>query len=102
MIDLCLDLKKETERKFNKILGQYSNKEIFAQNVIEYEISELKKGIINMQIDLRQYENKYNLSSEGFSKKFESGELGDDEDYIIWAGIYEMFKNNKKRLLELE
>ena len=50
MIDLCLDLEKETEKKFNKILDQYANKEIFAQNIIEYEISELKKGIINMQL----------------------------------------------------
>ena len=102
MIDLCLDLEKETEKKFNKILDQYANKEIFAQNIIEYEISELKKGIINMQIDLRKYENKYDLTSENFFKKFESDELGDDEDYIIWAGIYEMFNNNNKRLQELE
>ncbi len=102
MMELSFDLKEEIEIKLKKIFDLYSDKEIFAKNIIEYEISELKKSIINIQIDLNHFENKYNLLTIDFYKKFESGELDDIEDYIIWAGIYEMLIQNNKRLAELE
>jgi len=102
MLEFTLDLEEETKNKFKKILDQYSNKEIFAKNIIEYETAQLKKGIINIQLDLKSFEKKYGLSSKDFYQKFKSGEFGDDEDYIIWAGIYEMLGQNQKRLAELE
>jgi len=102
MLEFALDLQEETKRKFKKILDQYSDKEIFAKNIIEYETSQLKKGIINIQIDLKNFEKKYEMTSKDFYQKFKSGEFGDDEDFIIWAGIYEMLGQNQKRLAELE
>ena len=78
-------------------LDQYSDKEVFAKNIVEYETAQLKKGIINIQLDLKSFEKKYGLSSKNFYQKFKSGEFSDDEDYIIWAGIYEMLNQNKKR-----
>ena len=102
MINLNLDLKKETEVKLKKILAQYSDIEDFARNIIEYETSELKRAIINLQIDLKIFEKKYNLLSDEFFQKFESGELGDKEDFIVWAGLYEMLTRNMKKLAELE
>ncbi len=102
MFEFALDLKDETKAKLKKILDRYSDKEVFAKNIIEYETSQLKKGIINIQFDLKNFEKKYGLSSNDFYQKFKSGEFGDDEDYIIWAGIYEMLIHNKGRLAELE
>jgi len=84
-----------------KILKQYKDKELFAQSIIEYQNAELKKGIINIQIDLMNYEEKYKMTTEEFYQKFESGEFGDSEDYVVWAGIYEMLLLNKRRLREL-
>lgn len=102
MLEFALDLEEETKNKLKKILDQYSDKEIFAKNIIEYETSQLKKGIINIQLDLKSFEKRYGLSSKDFYQKFKSGEFGDDEDYIIWAGIYELLDQNQKRLAELE
>lgn len=102
MMELNLDLKDETKEKLKKILDQYSDKEVFAKNIIEYETSQLKKGIINIQLDLKSFEKKHGLSSKDFYQKFKSGNFGDDEDYIVWAGIYEMLDHNQKRLAELE
>jgi len=101
-MEFTLDLKNETKEKLKKILDQYSDKEVFTKNIIEYETSQLKKGIINIQLDLKTFEKKYGLSSKEFYQKFTSGEFGDDEDYIIWAGIYEMLGQNQKRLTDLE
>ncbi len=102
MIELSLNLNEETEEKLKKILAQYSNRELFAKNIIKYETSELKKSIINLKIDLKNFENKYKLSTEEFTQKFEMGKLGDDEDFIIWAGLYDMLTQNLKKLTELE
>ena len=102
MLEFTLDLAEDTKNKFKKILDQYSDKEIFGKNIIEYETAQLKKGIINIQLDLKSFEKKYGLSSKDFYQKFKSGEFGDNEDYIIWAGIYEMLNQNKKRLAEIK
>ena len=41
------------------------------------------------------------MSSEEFYQKFEQGLTGDNEDFIVWSGIYEMFYENEKKLSEL-
>lgn len=101
MLELNLDLTQKTENKLRMIFEQYPDKELFAQNIIDYEAFELKKGIINMQIELKNFEDKYDMSTKYFYQKFESGLLGDDKDYMIWAGTYEMLLGNRERLEEL-
>lgn len=51
---------------------------------------------------MKKFEQKYRLSTEEFYRKFKSGELGDDEDFILWSGIYEMQQESNRRLAELE
>jgi hypothetical protein len=46
----------------------------------------------DIQRKLDQYEEKYDLSSQDFYPQFLSGTLGDAEDYVEWAGFYEMLQ----------
>ena len=39
---------------------------------------------------LHDYESKYSMKSEEFYAKYNRGELGDDRDYIRWAGYFVM------------
>ncbi|MEM6837269.1 MAG: hypothetical protein AAF609_10460 [Cyanobacteria bacterium P01_C01_bin.120] len=41
---------------------------------------------------LHQYEQRYGLNSDDFYAQFMNGSLGDAEDYIEWAGFYEMLQ----------
>ncbi len=102
MLNLSFKLQPETEQKFTRIMEQYSDKEEFFQDIIRYQVDELKNSIHNIEIDLRELEQKYSLSSEEFYRKFTNGELGDEEEYILWSGIYEMQLENKKKLTELK
>lgn len=102
MLNLNLELQPETEKRLKQIFEQCEDKEVFAQNIITYQISEIKKAIINIELDLKEFEEKYQLSSEEFYQKFNNGEVGDDEDLMIWLGIYEMLIENKKKLNILE
>jgi hypothetical protein len=54
-----------------------------------------------MQIDLYDFEKKYDMSSAAFYQKFESGELADEKDYMIWSGVYEMQQESKHKLNQL-
>ena len=40
---------------------------------------------------LRQYERKYGYSTIVFYRRFEQGQLGDDDDLMMWAGLYHLY-----------
>lgn len=40
---------------------------------------------------LGDYERKYRLSTIEFFRRYSAGELGDDDDMMLWAGIYHLY-----------
>lgn len=40
---------------------------------------------------LREYERKYGYSTIEFYRRYEDGELGDDDDLMLWAGLYHLY-----------
>lgn len=102
MLHLNLNVRPKTARRLKKVLEYSRNEEIFAQNVIAYQVAELKRAILNLRVDLKNFEEKYRLTSADFYKKFEKGKLDDREDYMLWAGLQEMLEKNEKKLQELE
>ncbi len=68
---------------------------------IEFHKKKLQREIINIQADLADFEKRYDMKSSSFYSLFEKGKVEDSEDYMIWAGIYEMFLSSKKKLNEL-
>lgn len=40
---------------------------------------------------LRVYEDKYGCSTIEFYRRFENGELGDDDDLMMWVGLYHLY-----------
>lgn len=61
-------------------------------------VEELQESILNIKSDLEKYEEQYQQSSDEFYKRFSAAELDDREDYMIWAGLYEILQDNKKKL----
>ncbi|OHD07469.1 MAG: hypothetical protein A2086_02880 [Spirochaetes bacterium GWD1_27_9] len=99
---LNLELDPAIERKINIIFNNTKNKDLLFEELINYQINEMKKGIVNIKNDLISFEKKYNMSSEEFYNKTNNGELDDRKDFIIWAGIYEMYISNIEKVKELE
>jgi len=102
MLDLHLEVESKTAQRLRKILEFYPDQETFAQNIIAYQVTELKKGILNLRLDLKEFEEKYRLSTEDFYRQFTEGNTDDREDYILWAGLCEMLRENEQRLEGLE
>ncbi len=40
---------------------------------------------------LRAFEHKYGYSTIEFYRRFQNGELGDDDDLMMWAGLYHLY-----------
>ena len=40
---------------------------------------------------LRAYELQYGYSTIEFYRRYQDGELGDDDDMMLWAGLYHLY-----------
>ncbi len=40
---------------------------------------------------LKAYEVKYGYSTIEFYRLFQAGKLGDDDDLLLWAGLYHLY-----------
>ncbi len=102
MLNLQLDVKPNTEVRLRRLLSQMQDTEEFAQNIIAFRISELRRGVLNLRIDLKRFEDQYQMSSETFYNRFEQGQIEDAEDNMLWAGLYEMYRENQQQLQDLQ
>jgi hypothetical protein len=78
-----------------------SDDEVFINAIdklTKYKINELEKDINDIEISLKEFEEKYGLESTEFIKKFESCEMGDEMDFMEWASLYDMKERLKNRL----
>ncbi|MEA3444641.1 MAG: hypothetical protein U9R19_07920 [Bacteroidota bacterium] len=97
-----LQLSEITEQRLKQVMLLHPDKDSFFNKMINYQIDELKLGLYNIEKDLKHFEEKYSLTTKLFYKKFEKGEIGDVDDYMIWAGIYEMYLRDEQKLENLK
>ena len=70
--------------------------------LMEREITRLLKLKARLAEQLEEFERTYAMNSSDFCTRYESGEMGDDMDFIEWAATVEMSKNIENRLLLLK
>ena len=102
MFDLHLEVQPETAQRLKTLLELHPDQERFAQNVIAYQIAELKKAALDLQLDLKELEKEHKRSTEEFYEQFNQGDTDDREEYMLWAGLYEMLKENERQLTALQ
>ena len=101
MSQITFDLNAETAGKLNSFIQTFGSEELLFEKFIEFYRNRLKREIARMQIDLNDFEKKYNMTSVDFFEKFESGTLGDERDFMVWSGIFEMQQDSKNKLAKL-
>jgi hypothetical protein len=95
-----LNLHPFTEARLKKILALYADDERFAQQIIAYQEAQLRQTLLSIRLDLQTFEKQYQMDSEEFYRRFQNGELGDTEDFMLWAGSYELLYHNQVILNE--
>ena len=66
-----------------------SNVKRLVQAALDHELRILKIGIEKTTQNLQQLEQQFGVESQQFYRKFQAGNMGDDIEYIKWAGEYE-------------
>jgi hypothetical protein len=69
--------------------------------VISFQLAKYRNNIDQINRELEKFETSYKMSSEQFYRKFEAGELGDEEDFFEWSSLFENVLLYKKRIEEL-
>ncbi|MEE4356137.1 MAG: hypothetical protein V2I97_06675 [Desulfococcaceae bacterium] len=59
---------------------------------LENERRIIRFGISRTEGQLEKFEKKFKMDSESFYRKFNAGDMGDDFEYIKWAGEYETLR----------
>ncbi|MDM8523219.1 hypothetical protein QUF80_07600 [Desulfococcaceae bacterium HSG8] len=54
--------------------------------------------LLELAEELGDYERNYGISTENFYAKYQAGLSGDELHWMEWAGTYELFMENKRRL----
>lgn len=101
MLDFHLSLQPKTEQRLKIILNSVEDEESFAQGIINDQIAKLQRAILNLRLDLKVFEQRYERTSEHFYQEFSQGILPDEEDFMIWSGLYEMLRQNEIQLQKL-
>lgn len=73
------------------------------RSALERERRMLIQGIERTKQELARYERKYGMTSEQFYERFSAGDgLEDSEDFISWAGEYEILELLREKQRQLE
>jgi len=81
------------------------NVKILIKSAVENEMKIMRLGIAKTKRKLEELEKKFGMVSEHFYKKYSEGKLGDNPEYIRWAGEYETLRQlqeDYKDLLETD
>ncbi len=72
------------------------------RKLISLRKQELKRTLRHLSEEFRALEQRYQLSSSDFQKRYAEGTLGDDVDLIKWASILDMQQRAQAQLEYLE
>jgi len=71
------------------------------KGALENEIKIINIGLKKTREILKKLEERYKMDSEAFYKRYSKGEMGDNNEYIRWAGEIETLKRLQRNLKEL-
>jgi hypothetical protein len=66
--------------------------------IISQELATAQHKKSELDIDIQQFEDQYQMPSPEFQKKFHTGELGDDVDFVEWNALYQMSNSLQKQI----
>ena len=95
-----------TLEKIRKLEEYLTISSLYADPMIENTIDKLLFREYNRIDELRkrlteevaEFEKKYAMNSDDFYRRYESGGLGDDTDFMEWSATIDMLNNVRQQL----
>ncbi len=70
--------------------------------LFDVTLSRHRQRLKRYEHDFADFENRYQMDSDTFYKRFEAGKLGDAMDFFEWAGLYELRRDLLEKIKFLE
>lgn len=74
---------------------------MLVKGALENEVKFITIGLKKTKKNLKSYEDTFEIDSETFYKKYSLGEMGDNMEYIEWAGEVETLKKLERNFKDL-
>lgn len=68
------------------------------EKLIAMERARLESEVEDLAAHLDTFEQRYQLSSEEFHRRFQAGAMGDDADLFEWSAFYQMWQSVQEQL----
>ena len=72
------------------------------EKIVAFERDRARQEMDELNAKLQRCEQQHHMNSEEFYRRFRSGELGDDLEWVEWSIFYEMRATVRQRLTLLE
>ncbi|WP_414552695.1 hypothetical protein [Anabaena sp. CCY 0017] len=72
------------------------------RKIINQEKENIQQQIKELENDLQAFEQQYQLSSTDFYQQFNTGQLGDEADFVESSAFYQMWSDLEARLMLLQ
>ena len=69
---------------------------------LDHEVRILQIGLQKTTRKLHQFEQRFEMESQQFYQEFQAGNLGDEMEYMKWAGEYETLLQLQDDYTELQ
>lgn len=69
---------------------------------VSRELGFVERKLERFRERLEDFEDEYGMDSEEFLEEFESGNLGDDQDFFEWKAVYQSVQRLEDRKERLE
>ncbi len=68
------------------------------EKLFQYEAESSQQQIRQLEQELAEFEEQYDLSSDEFFRRYQQGQTDDRMDYIEWASLFQMTQRLKTRV----
>jgi len=68
------------------------------QTALKREKKILKAGLEKTQNNLKNFENTYDMTSQKFYELYKNGQIEDRNDFVDWAGEYQIYESLKEQI----
>lgn len=89
---------KELVLRYNGDFSLYT----VVKNSLDREMEIVTRALEKTKNRLKEYEDRYGVASQDFYSRMEQGKLDDRDDYVDWAGEYEIFLSLTQELKALQ
>jgi hypothetical protein len=85
-----LSYTQETMPKSSEEFQRQLAEAIVASNPID--------DLLELAADLRCFEEKHEMASNEFYRRFQAGKMGDDLDIMEWAAVYDFYLGTRREI----